>query len=123
MSLTTWKFFNFKLKDKFRRSNRMKAKPQRKAVVVRIYSTNPKKPNSAHRKVSKVKLTNSKNMLCAIKNIKHNLKKFSKVWVQGVGFKDTPLVRSRLIIGKESFCVETPIYERRSIYGVKKPQK
>jgi small subunit ribosomal protein S12 len=57
----------------------MRSKPQRKGVIFRVYTTNPKKPNSAQRKVCKVKLTDSKYMLCAIKNVKHNLKKFSKI--------------------------------------------
>ena len=98
----------------------MRSKPQRKGVIFRVYTTNPKKPNSAQRKVCKVKLTDSKYMLCAIKNVKHNLKKFSKIWVCGVGFKDTPGIRQKLIIGKESFLASDAITERRSVYGVKK---
>ena len=98
----------------------MKSKPQRKAVIVRLYTTNPKKPNSAQRKVSKIKFTNQKFANTAVKGIKHNLKKFSKVWIQGVGYRDTPVVKTRLIIGKESFLPLNNITERRSIYGIRK---
>lgn len=101
----------------------MGGNPQRKATVTKIYSTNPKKPNSANRKVAKVKLNTGFFLISAIKGIKHNIKKFSKVWVQGVGFKDTPLVRSKLIIGKDSFLSLNPILKRRSIYGIKKQKR
>jgi small subunit ribosomal protein S12 len=99
----------------------MAHKPQRKAVITKVYSTNPKKPNSANRKVCKVKLNNNNFMLCAIKGVPHNLKKFSKVWVQGIGFRDTPLIRSKLIVGKEAFQLSVQMSKRRSLYGVKRP--
>lgn len=98
----------------------MSSNPQRKGTITKVYSTNPKKPNSANRKVCKVKLNNNTFMISAIKGVPHNLKKFSKIWVVGVGFKDTPLVRSKLLIGKDSFMPLTTFTKRRSIYGVKK---
>jgi len=51
--------------------------PQTKGTVQKLYTTNPRKPNSAHRKVAKVFLTNKKTLLCAVKGVSHNLKKFS----------------------------------------------
>ena len=98
----------------------MKKKPQRKCTITKVYSTNPKKPNSANRKVCKVKFANNTFAISAIKGVKHNLKKFSKVWVCGEGFKDTPLVSTKLIIGKDSFTPLNKITKRRSVYGVKR---
>lgn len=98
----------------------MRGNPQVKVVVRRFYTTNPKKPNSANRKVVKVQVGTGRHLLAAVKGIPHNLKKFSRGWVCGVGFKDTPGVNTKLIIGKENFCL--PYYRptRRSIYGLKK---
>lgn len=51
----------------------------------------------------------------------HNLKKFSKVWVSGKGFRDTPFVNNKLIPGKEAFVVLSSKQKRRSFFGLKKP--
>ena len=57
----------------------MSGTPQKKGVIVRVYSTNPRKPNSAQRKVAKVLVQKQTNILTAIKGLPHSLKKFSKV--------------------------------------------
>lgn len=118
--MTNWKFFNYTKKKRYVKSVRMGSNPQKKGTITKVYSTNPKKPNSANRKVSKVKLNNGVFMISAIKGVPHNLKKFSKVWVIGIGFKDTPLVRSKLLLGKDSFTPLKTITKRRSLYGIKK---
>jgi small subunit ribosomal protein S12 len=94
--------------------------PQTKGTVQKLYTTNPRKPNSAHRKVAKVFLTNKKTLLCAVKGVSHNLKKFSKVWLAGKGFRDTPSVNIKLIPGKEAFSVLSLKKKRRSFFGLKK---
>lgn len=94
--------------------------PQLKGVIRRVYSTNPKKPNSANRKVAKVQLSNKKFVITALKGLPHTLKKFSKVWICGGGFTDTPQVGTKAIPGKESFTFDKKIFKRRSLYGVKK---
>ncbi len=99
----------------------MKKNPHLKGVVRRVYSTNPRKPNSANRKVAKVELSTRRFALSAIKGIPHSLKKFSKIWVAGYGFRDTPGVRTKLVIGKENFVFKGTARFRRSVYGVKRP--
>jgi small subunit ribosomal protein S12 len=98
----------------------LKKNPQLKGVIRRVYTTNPKKPNSANRKVAKVQLSNKKFVITALKGLPHSLKKFSKVLICGGGFTDTPNVSTKAIPGKESFVIEKKIFKRRSVYGIKK---
>ncbi len=98
----------------------MRGNPHLRGVIRRVYTTNPRKPNSANRKVVKVELTTKRFSISGIKNVPHNLKKFSKVWVAGYGFRDTPGVRTKLVIGKENFIFKGTLRSRRSIYGIKK---
>lgn len=97
--------------------------PQRKGICVEIRnSVSPKKPNSAKRKVAKVKLTTGRHVLAAIPGQGHNLQKFSVVMVRGGRARDIPGVRYKLIKGKYDFN----LYERtirnksRSKYGYPK---
>jgi len=98
----------------------MGSKPQLKGSLWRVYTTNPRKPNSAHRKVAKVQIKKNFFILSAIKGVKSNAKKFSKAWVSGYGFRDTPGVNTKLIFGKEGFNLEGTKLKRRSIYGLKR---
>ena len=110
-----------RVKARQKSSRRLLANPQTKGVINKLYTTNPRKPNSAHRKVAKVTLSSGKSLLCAVKGVGHTLKKFSKVWVLGKGFRDTPSVNLKLLPGKEAFVVLTPKKKRRSFFGLKRP--
>lgn len=68
-----------RVKTRLSRSRRLHDNPQKKGVVHRLYTTNPRKPNSAHRKVAKVFISKKKYVLGAVKGVTHALKKFSKV--------------------------------------------
>jgi small subunit ribosomal protein S12 len=98
----------------------MAKRPQLKGTLVKVYTSNPRKPNSANRKIAKVQLSTGRTPLAAIKGVPHNLKKFSKVWVAGIGFNDTPSVNIKLIVGKGNFLAPANVVNGRSLYGVKK---
>lgn len=99
----------------------MRGHPQLKGTVVKVYSTNPRKPNSANRKVAKVSVWGDRSVLSAIKGVPNSLKRYSRVWVSGVGFRDTPGVNTKLVVGKEGFTAPALRLKRRSVYAVKKP--
>ncbi len=97
--------------------------PQRRGVCVRVYTTTPKKPNSAMRKVARVRLTNGKEVNTYIPGEGHNLQEHSIVLIRGGRVKDLPGVRYHLIRGAlDSSGVEGRT-QRRSKYGTKKPKK
>lgn len=98
----------------------MRSSPQLKGVISKVYSTNPRKPNSANRKVAKVEIQQERAVICAIKGVPNTLKKYSRVWVSGVGFRDTPGVNSKLVVGKESFSPPKFKSTKRSKYAVKR---
>ena len=94
--------------------------PQKKAVCLRVYTTTPKKPNSAERKVAKVKLTTGKYLISYIPGEKHNIQEHSVVLVRGGRVKDLPGVHYQLVRGVYDL---NPVYKRkkaRSKYGLKK---
>ncbi len=96
--------------------------PQRKGVCVRVYTTTPKKPNSAIRKVAKVRLTNGIEVIAYIPDGGHNLQEHSIVLVRGGRVKDLPGVRYRIVRGTLD-CVGVEKRRRsRSKYGVKRPK-
>ena len=115
-----WKFKNWKKSSKVTPTTRMKKTPQIKGTITKMYTASPKKPNSANRKVCKVKSSRGFFFLSAVKGVRNNLKKFSKVWVEGFGFKDTPLISTKVIPGKDSFLVLATLSKRRSRFGLKK---
>jgi small subunit ribosomal protein S12 len=99
----------------------LKACPQRKGICIRVYVTNPKKPNSAMRKVARVRLTSGFEVTAYIPGIAHNLQEHASVLLRGGRVKDLPGVRYHIIRGKLD---STPVKNRlrgRSKYGVKKP--
>ena len=110
-----------RVKTKLRKSRRLCRSPQIKAVINKVYCTNPRKPNSAQRKVARAVTSKGKYLLTAIKGVPHSLKKFSKVWASGIGFRDTPGVNLKLIVGKDSFIANIFKQKRRSFFGLKKP--
>ena len=96
--------------------------PLRRGVCIRVYTTTPKKPNSALRKVARVRLTNGHEVTAYIPGIGHNLQEHSIVLVRGGRVKDLPGVRYKVIRGALDAA---GVYERRagrSHYGAKKPK-
>ena len=94
--------------------------PQRRGVCTRVYTTTPKKPNSALRKVAKVRLTNSKEVIAYIPGEGHNLQEHSIVLIRGGRVKDLPGVRYHTIRGTLDTSGVASRKQRRSKYGAKK---
>ena len=100
--------------------------PQKKGICVEIRnSVSPKKPNSAKRKVAKVKLSTGRHVIAAIPGQGHNLQKYSVVMVRGGRARDIPGVRYKLIKGRYDFSLYERIKrtKRRSKYGIPKTKK
>ena len=96
--------------------------PQKRGVCIRVYTTTPKKPNSALRKVARVKLTNGQEVSANIPGEGHNLQEHSVVLIRGGRVKDLPGVRYHILRGTlDTQGVETR-KQRRSHYGTKKPK-
>ena len=96
--------------------------PQKRGVCIRVYTTTPKKPNSALRKVARVKLTNGQEVSAYIPGEGHNLQEHSVVLIRGGRVKDLPGVRYHILRGVlDTQGVETR-KQRRSHYGTKKPK-
>ena len=96
--------------------------PQRRGVCVRVYTTTPKKPNSALRKVARVRLTNQKEVNSYIPGEGHNLQEHSIVLVRGGRVKDLPGVRYHIVRGALDTAGVNGRTQRRSKYGTKKPK-
>ena len=96
--------------------------PQRRGVCVRVYTTTPKKPNSAMRKVARVRLTNSKEVNSYIPGEGHNLQEHSIVLVRGGRVKDLPGVRYHIVRGTLDTAGVANRTQRRSKYGAKRPK-
>ena len=96
--------------------------PQRRGVCVRVYTTTPKKPNSAMRKVARVRLTNSKEVNSYIPGEGHNLQEHSVVLIRGGRVKDLPGVRYHIIRGTLDTSGVTDRRKSRSKYGAKRPK-
>ncbi len=97
--------------------------PQRRGVCVRVYTTTPKKPNSAMRKVARVRLTNGKEVNAYIPGEGHNLQEHSIVLVRGGRIKDLPGVRYHIVRGTLDTQGVDGRTQRRSKYGTKAPKK
>ena len=97
--------------------------PQKRGVCVRVYTSTPKKPNSALRKVARVRLTNGIEVTTYIPGIGHNLQEHSLVLVRGGRVKDLPGVRYHIVRGAlDSSGVQNRM-QSRSKYGAKRPKK
>lgn len=96
--------------------------PQKRGVCVRVYTTTPKKPNSALRKVARVRLTNGMEVTAYIPGIGHNLQEHSMVLVRGGRVKDLPGVRYHIIRGSLDALGVDDRRKSRSKYGTKKPK-
>ena len=101
----------------------LKACPQRRGVCVRVYTSTPKKPNSALRKVARVRLTNGMEVTTYIPGVGHNLQEHSIVMIRGGRIKDLPGVRYHVVRGSlDTLGVEGRM-QSRSKYGTKRPKK
>ncbi len=96
--------------------------PQRRGVCTRVYTTTPKKPNSALRKVAKVRLTNGTEVIAYIPGEGHNLQEHSIVLVRGGRVKDLPGVRYHIVRGTLDTAGVEGRKQRRSKYGAKRPK-
>jgi small subunit ribosomal protein S12 len=96
--------------------------PQRRGVCIRVYTTTPKKPNSALRKVARVKLTNGAEVTAYIPGEGHNLQEHSVVMIRGGRVKDLPGVRYHIIRGTLDTAGVTKRRQGRSKYGAKRPK-
>ena len=96
--------------------------PQRRGVCVRVYTTTPKKPNSAMRKVARVRLTNGNEVNAYIGGEGHNLQEHSIVLVRGGRVKDLPGVRYHIVRGSLDTLHVEGRRQRRSKYGTKRPK-
>ena len=101
----------------------LKACPQKRGVCVRVYTTTPKKPNSALRKVAKVRLTNGFEIISYIGGEGHNLQEHSVVLVRGGRVKDLPGVRYHIVRGSLDLQGVKDRKQARSKYGAKRPKK
>jgi small subunit ribosomal protein S12 len=100
----------------------LKGSPQKRGVCVRVSTLTPKKPNSALRKVARVRLTNGIEQTCYIPGIGHNLQEHSVVLVRGGRVKDLPMVRYHIIRGTLDAMGVEDRARSRSKYGTKKPK-
>lgn len=100
----------------------LQGSPQKRGVCTRVYTTTPKKPNSALRKVARVRLTNKMEVTAYIPGEGHNLQEHSIVLIRGGRVKDLPGVRYHIIRGTlDASGVEDRV-QRRSKYGTKRPK-
>ena len=112
-------------REKLRRktaSPALKACPQKRGVCIRVYTTTPKKPNSALRKVARVRLTNGMEVTSYIPGEGHNLQEHSVVLIRGGRVKDLPGVRYHIIRGTLDTSGVTNRRQGRSKYGAKRPK-
>lgn len=96
--------------------------PQKRGVCTRVYTTTPKKPNSALRKVARVRLTNSLEVTAYIPGEGHNLQEHSIVLIRGGRIKDLPGVRYHIVRGTLDTAGVTDRKQGRSKYGAKRPK-
>lgn len=101
----------------------LKECPQKRGVCTRVYTTTPKKPNSALRKVARVRLTNSIEVTAYIPGIGHNLQEHSVVLIRGGRVKDLPGVRYHIIRGALDTAGVAKRGQARSKYGAKRQKK
>ena len=104
------------------KSPALKRCPQKRGVCLRIYTTTPKKPNSALRKVARVRLTNGMEVTTYIPGVGHNLQEHSIVLVRGGRVKDLPGVRYHIVRGSLDAVGVADRKQARSKYGAKRPK-
>ena len=97
--------------------------PQKRGVCTRVYTTTPKKPNSALRKIARIKLTNGVEVTGYIPGVGHNLQEHSLVLIRGGRVKDLPGVRYHVVRGTLDAVGVAGRMQGRSKYGAKRPKK
>ena len=107
---------------KHKKTPALHACPQRRGVCTRVYTTTPKKPNSALRKVARVRLVNGMEVTAYIPGEGHNLQEHSMVLIRGGRVKDLPGVRYKIIRGALDCASVEARRQARSRYGAKKPK-
>ena len=107
---------------KAKKNRALKSNPQRRGVCTRVYTTTPKKPNSALRKVAKVRLTTGHEVICYIHGEGHSLQEHSGVLVRGGRVKDLPGVRYTIVRGALDTQGVKDRKQSRSRYGAKRPK-
>ena len=100
----------------------LQGSPQKRGVCVRVFTSTPKKPNSALRKVAKVRLTTGIEAVCYIPGEGHNLQEHSVVLIRGGRVKDLPGVRYHILRGVLDTQGVKDRRQRRSLYGAKRPK-
>lgn len=108
--------------EKKKKTPALQENPLRRGVCIRVYTTTPKKPNSALRKVARVRLTNQQEVTAYIPGIGHNLQEHSIVLVRGGRVKDLPGVRYKVIRGALDTAGVDDRKSGRSRYGAKRPK-
>ena len=114
-----------KEREKAKKKNKtpaLQSSPQKRGVCVRVYTTTPKKPNSALRKVARVRLTNGIEVTSYIPGVGHNLQEHSVVLIRGGRVKDLPGVRYHIIRGTMDTAGVDDRRRSRSKYGAKRPK-
>ena len=109
--------------EKKTKSPSLQSCPQRRGICTRVYTTTPKKPNSALRKVARVRLTTGIEVTAYIPGIGHNLQEHSVVLVRGGRVKDLPGVRYHIVRGSLDTAGVKGRLQGRSKYGVKRPKE
>jgi len=104
------------------KSPALKSCPQKRGVCIRVYTTTPKKPNSALRKVARVRLTNGMEVTTYIPGVGHNLQEHSIVLIRGGRVKDLPGVRHHIVRGTLDTVGVANRKQGRSKYGAKRPK-
>lgn len=108
---------------KIKNAGALKKCPQKRGVCTKVYTTTPKKPNSALRKVARVRLTTGLEVTAYIPGIGHNLQEHSQVLVRGGRVKDLPGVKYHIVRGALDTAAVASRMQGRSKYGVKRPTK
>jgi small subunit ribosomal protein S12 len=108
--------------EKKSKSPAMRSNPQKRGVCTRVYTTTPKKPNSALRKVARVRLTNGFEVTAYIPGEGHNLQEHSIVLIRGGRVKDLPGVRYHIVRGTLDSAGVNDRRQSRSKYGAKRPK-
>ncbi|HJO25354.1 MAG: 30S ribosomal protein S12 [Myxococcota bacterium] len=111
-----------KLQKSGSKSPDLKSAPQRRGVCLRVFTATPKKPNSALRKVARVRLTNGREVNAYIPGVGHNLQEHSVVLVRGGRVKDLPGVRYHIVRGTLDTQGVADRHRGRSKYGAKRPK-
>lgn len=109
-------------RKKINRSSALQKSPQKKGVCLKVFTRTPKKPNSALRKVARLRLSTKKTVTAYIPGEGHTLQEYSTVLMRGGRVKDLPGVKYHLIRGKHDFLGLKNRRQSRSKYGTKKPK-